>query len=125
MKNDDGTLKGKYICKYTDDKNKWFETEISTDWTEQNFLVFVLAYVQQKAYEIKQPIEVANTEGQITPIHRYVSVENENVTFEIKNHQIHMLKYKHGHTIPSKTEFQKDEFGNFLLDKNKKKIPIV
>jgi hypothetical protein len=123
--NDDCTLKGHYICKYRDETGDFKEVEVSTEWAENNFSVVALAYAQRKAYEHLQTVEVIDDKGKKNLVTGFVSVEDEGVDIPVENHIVHKIRYCPGKTWPSKNTFQKDAAGNFLLDPDGNKIPVM
>ena len=126
LKFHDGTLKGKYICKYEDQNKELKEIECENDWVQHNFSIVAQAYAQQAGYACKKTVEGINVKGVCESMSGFVSIENENVTISFENHTIHMLKYIQKQTHVSKDEFQVDDTtGQFFLDQNGEKILIV
>ena len=46
VRNIDGTLKGRYYCRYKDHNDKIKDIVVITHWAEKQFSVMALAYVQ-------------------------------------------------------------------------------
>ena len=93
--NQDGTLKGKYVCKYIQDqkrnKNNLKEMTVGTDWVEKNFSVILLAYIQRLGYQ--RDLETVNALGGFT------NVEAHHVTFVTEDIQFNSVRYIPSHTV--------------------------
>ena len=86
----------------------------------------MLAYAQQSAYLSKENVTVTNDQGEEVTIQGFVPIEQENVTIEFDNNQMHMMRYIPQKTVVSRTEFQMDpNTGEYILDDEGNPVPIV
>ena len=124
MRNYDGSLCGNYICGWLTEDNKIEETKVASWWAEIQFGVVALAYAQQKAYQRATTKVVKDNKGKISQMAGFLDVEERGVTIEMDNTPIHSLSYLPSYNLRTGMIYEKDAYGDFVLDKkgNKKKI---
>jgi hypothetical protein len=83
LRNNDGTLKGRYVCRYNDENNEQVDVDVSTDWAQANFSLIALAYAQQTAYQAKKIVEVSKDTGSSDILSGFIDCERENFFLQL------------------------------------------
>jgi hypothetical protein len=100
------------------------ETKVEPWWAEADFGVAALAYAQQKTYQQAARHEMIDKDGNTSQMSGFIDVEGSGVVIEMDSTPIHSLSYLPSCNICTSEVFEKDGYGNFILDKkgNKKRI---
>ena len=119
----DGTLKGKYVCRYLDGQDRLQSVTVPTDWAEEKFGIKALALAQEFAYRAAAHQDYKDDKGKTYSLSWYVDVAEEKVSLMIDNFEINKLWYVPATRVLLGEKFKRNDWGQYIYDNKGSKIP--
>src|SRR5687767_1760701 len=114
--NPDLSLKGNYVCIYTDENNQEKIMDAQTPWVDLHFDPVFLAYTQAQAYKSLELVPIHQDDQEVVSRSGFVNVASEKITIQIDNTVFHRVCYIPACSAMKGSLFEKDENGKFVTE---------